>query len=380
MIVVAGHLCLDVIPLITEGAQLEPGRLVEVGPSSFSTGGAVANVGLALARLGVRPSLVGRVGDDPFGEILRSKLGTGPDGAARGGGISVAAGEATSYSIVINRPGYDRTFLHHPGCNDTFSAKDLMSEKVRGAELIHFGYPPLMRRIHEDGGEALAQAFARLREQGTTVALDMAMPDPNGPSGRIDWQSFLSRVLPNVDLFLPSMDEISVMLGSRPDAASLLARSPASVAERLLAAGPAIVGLKLGEQGLYFRTASADRVSTAGRCSPPPSWADRELLSPNFRVEVSGTTGAGDATIAGLLAALTHALPVEEALSVASAVGACSVEGVDAVGGVRSWEETRERIARGWERLPSELVSESGWRLDRETGVFAGPNDLGGNG
>ena len=50
--VVAGHICLDVIPDLS-GSPAEtfqrafaPGRLVEVGPIAFSTGGPVTNTGL----------------------------------------------------------------------------------------------------------------------------------------------------------------------------------------------------------------------------------------------------------------------------------------------------------------------------------------------
>ena len=61
-----------------------------------------------------------------------------------------------------------------------------------------------------------------------------------------------------------------------------------------------------------------------------------------------GTTGAGDATIAGFLTALLRDVPPERALAIAAAVGACNVEAADAVSGVRSWEETLARIDAGW--------------------------------
>ena len=72
-VVVAGHICLDVIPTFapeTRQALLRPGTLVMVGPAQLSPGGAVANVGLALLRLGCRPRLFGKVGDDLFGATL----------------------------------------------------------------------------------------------------------------------------------------------------------------------------------------------------------------------------------------------------------------------------------------------------------------------
>ena len=81
-VVVAGHICIDIIPTIenrpsSTGAFLQPGQLVNVGPAVMATGGAVSNTGLALHRLGVPTSLVGKIGDDLFGrailDVLRSR-------------------------------------------------------------------------------------------------------------------------------------------------------------------------------------------------------------------------------------------------------------------------------------------------------------------
>ena len=79
MIVVAGHLCLDIIPDLSgspSGATLadilRPGQPVNVGPATLSTGGAVSNTGLALHRLGVPVRLMGKVGNDLFGQAIHA--------------------------------------------------------------------------------------------------------------------------------------------------------------------------------------------------------------------------------------------------------------------------------------------------------------------
>ena len=61
--------------------------------------------------------------------------------------------EVTSYTIVISPPGHDRSFLHCPGANETFTAADVPYEQLAGVRLFHFGYPPLMPRMYADGGE-----------------------------------------------------------------------------------------------------------------------------------------------------------------------------------------------------------------------------------
>ena len=74
--IVAGHICLDIIPHfpVDAGAELaaylSPGRLSEVGAATLSTGGAVSNTGLNLKRLGVDTRLMGKMGDDLFGAAI----------------------------------------------------------------------------------------------------------------------------------------------------------------------------------------------------------------------------------------------------------------------------------------------------------------------
>jgi sugar/nucleoside kinase (ribokinase family) len=53
---------------------LLPGGLVEIGPATLATGGCVANTGRALHRLGISTRLLGKIGDDPLGGIVRQEL------------------------------------------------------------------------------------------------------------------------------------------------------------------------------------------------------------------------------------------------------------------------------------------------------------------
>ena len=71
--VVAGHICLDIIPEIRAlppggfNATFLPGHLLEVGPAALSTGGPVSNTGLALHHLGIPTQLICKVGADALG-------------------------------------------------------------------------------------------------------------------------------------------------------------------------------------------------------------------------------------------------------------------------------------------------------------------------
>lgn len=390
-IVVAGHICLDIIPSFPGGGPvhglgeyLMPGKLSEIGPALLSTGGAVSNTGLALYWLGFPVTLMGKVGDDPFGGLILNLLRE--QGERLADGMIVAQSESSSYSVVLSPPGVDRVFLHSTGANDTFAADDVPAASLADAKLFHFGYPPLMRRMYEDEGAELERLLSRAKSEGLTVSLDLARPDPASPAGRADWRAILARVLPHVDAFLPSFEEILYML--RPDRYRELSESLgteellacadgpllSSLSEELLEMGAAVVGLKLGLYGFYLRTsANSDRLRAMGLCAPKgdrlANWLGRELLAPCYQVEVAGTTGAGDCTIAGFLGGLAAGLDVEDALLGAVGTGACNVERADAVSGVRSWAETRARIVAGW-RQSEAVPSLPGWNRASGSGIW----------
>lgn len=352
IVLVAGHLCLDVIPALAGTLEFSPGRLVEAGPATLNTGGAVSNVGRGLRTLGLPVRLVGMVGDDPFGGLVRDLLGD------IGGDLAVCPTAPTSYTVVLSLENTDRMFLHAPGCNDAFGSEDIPESAFDDVSLMHFGYPPLMARMYEDDGRELETLLKRAKERVPIVSLDLSLPDPDRASGQADWPAILSRALPHVDVFLPSVDELMFCL-DRPmfDAlagASLGHLPPARVealADKALALGPKAVGIKVGERGFLLKT--ADGAETFGR-----GWGNVTLWHPCFQVEVAGTTGSGDATIAGFLFGLMQGFGPLDSCRAAVAVGACGVEAADAVSGILPWEETTARIEAGWPSLAVALPSE----------------------
>jgi sugar/nucleoside kinase (ribokinase family) len=392
--VVAGHICLDIIPtLVGSTVTLAPGRLLEAGKAVLSTGGSVSNTGLALHKLGLSTRLMGKVGIDLFGQAIIQVLESFDTGLARG--MVVVPGESSSYSVIISPPQTDRVIIHSPGCNDTFGAEDIRYDMLERAGLFHFGYPPLMARMYHKNGAELVEIFKRAKACGATTSLDFSMPDPTSTSGQADWRAILAAVLPYVDIFCPSVEELLLVL-RRPLFEKLSHKSgsfldlllPDVVSElgsELLEMGAKIVGLKAGHRGLYLRTAEIALLERMGRVQPGKlsAWANRELWAPCFSTQVVGTTGSGDATIAGFLFGLLRGMSAEAALSAACAVGACSVEAADALSGITSWPAILERIATGWPRLILKGKHKSaldmqhfGWQWQEFQEVWMGPKDL----
>jgi sugar/nucleoside kinase (ribokinase family) len=149
-----------------------------------------------------------------------------------------------------------------------------------------------------------------------------------------------------------------------------------TLADRVLSMGPPVAVVKLGDQGMYLRT-SAGGAALDWLCDTLSldrvAWRDREVLAPCFRPDrIAGTTGSGDCTIAGLLAAMLRSEDPVPVATAATAVGACSVEAPDATGGVPPWHHVAARLAAGWPRLPQSaaLTGPVGWQRDNNGTLF----------
>jgi sugar/nucleoside kinase (ribokinase family) len=364
-IIVGGTLCLDLLPemgTVPLATLASPGKMAEVGALRISTGGAVSNTGLALHRLGVKVRLLATVGDDLLGQVIIAFLKDRDETLAEL--ISVRAGQSSSYSVLLSPENTDRIILHNSGTNASFGADQVDLSLVKQAKIFHLGYPTLHVPLIKDDGRALTAMFRDIQASGVVTSMDMSLPDPSKPSGRADWPVIFGNVLPHTGFFLPSIEEITFMMRrSDYDAwdGQVLPHITRDylngLAGELIDMGAAVVGFKLGELGLYLRTAPAgglDRL--AGLELDPARWADVELWAPIFEVEVAGTVGAGDSAYAGFLAAVLRGLDPGDAIRWACAVGACNVEAADSTSGVRNWEETAARLRAGWatsqRRLP----------------------------
>lgn len=384
--IIAGTICLDIRPDLSKVPEgqfltlLQPGKLIRVNGVSLTVGGAVGNAGLALHRLGTPVKLMGKIGTDRFGGLIQDILTEEDEHLA--GNLVQDPGGTTSFSIILNPPGFDRTFLHAPGVNDLFYASDLPRATLKTADLLHFGYPSLMRSIYRNGGGELVSILQRIRREGLTTSLDFSLPDLSSPAAQVDWPEVLASSLPLADLFAPSVDELVFMLdratfdqlSSDPQRPLHEVVSPEllhGLSDEVLSYGVKALLVKLGRRGVYLRTAGASTWERGGRglAGLGADWHSRELWAPAYQVEVAGTTGAGDAAVAGFLSSVLRGASPETALRMAAAVGAACVEAGNVLVGVDDWERMLARVEAGWETLPLNLTG-AGWRKDEKNGLW----------
>ncbi|MEA3400262.1 MAG: sugar kinase [Armatimonadota bacterium] len=300
--------------------QPEHGRLMLVDEMGIGIGGCAANAGIGLAKMGVDTAIMGKVGDDGFGRFLREAM---QEEGIDTSGIRVSEEKGTSATMIMIDSQGERTFMHCIGANATMRPQDIDMRQVAAAEIFHFAGALVMPGF--DGPPA-ASVMKAAQEAGTTTALDVVWDD----TGR--WMELLEPVLPYTDIFLPSLAEAVEITGET---------DPGAVAEVLMDHGVKTVGLKMGEEGCYVRT------------------ADHEIRAPAYDVEVIDGTGSGDAFVAGFLLGSLAGWELEDVAHFANAVGALCVTAPGTTTGLRDFEGTIdflvEREGERWRELAGQV-------------------------
>ena len=365
-IIAAGHICLDITPVFPEnrtdavGDLLRPGKLIQTEGADVHTGGSVANTGLAMKLLGADVTLMGKIGNDEFGGMVLNILSR--YGAQDG--MLVTEGESTSYSVILAIPGNDRIFLHNPGANNTFCSGDIPLQALEEAALFHFGYPPLMRNMYEHEGKELFRILKRAKEAGAATSLDMAAVDPATPAGMADWEEILEMIMPYVDFFAPSAEELCFMLdkerfedwqkraGDRDITEILdIEKDIRPLAEQCMNFGAKVLLIKCGAKGMYYRTADRIALLDVGKKAELDilGWSGKEGFEKSYVPErVLSGTGAGDTSIAAFLTAMLEGYTLEDSMRLAAATGASCVAAYDALSGLKRFEVLQKKIGAGW--------------------------------
>ena len=366
-IVVAGLVCVDVTPQFLHKNTrdfhelLQPGKVVGTKGITISAGGAVANTGLGIAKLGGNVHLMTKIGNDFLGEFLEREFKKYSVSST----ILHTDQGSTSYSIVLAVPGYDRIFLHDTGCNDCFSWRELDDQVIREACIFHFGYPQSMRQFYQNGAKELIEMYRHIKELGTATSLDMAIAAPGGEASRVNWRDAVKGVIPYVDIFLPSIEELSYAVDPTGflelnKKAAEQKKSFAEVvsleyvkeqADRLMEWGGKIVLIKCGTQGMFLKTASQEALLEigGGLTEAFENWGSQELFMSCFEPEcVKSGTGAGDVSIAAFLLALQRKYSLKRCVELAAASGASCVASYDALSNIPRLEELNYKIEQGW--------------------------------
>jgi fructokinase len=290
-VLVAGETLIDFLPDRT-------GSLASVESFERRAGGAPANVAVALQRLDEPPTLWSRVGDDQFGDFLVDRLaGAGLDTTH----VERDPAANTGLAFVAHDDDADRSFtFYRDGTADTrLEPETLADETLASHDWVHVGGVTL---ADEPARTATLDLAERARSADCTVSFD--------PNARPElWDAFDFR-----ESCLTAFGLADVVKLTPEDAATAdLPTDPPALARAVADHGPHTVLVTMGSEGAYAYATSA------------ASWTrgdSLEVTHGSYDVDVVDTTGAGDAFTAGVLAALTSAETLGEALSFGNAVAA----------------------------------------------------------
>ena len=266
------------------------GPLQHARTMTLGIGGAESNVAIALKRLGVDSTWIGKVGTDSLGDLVEREI--------RAEGVQAIAlrdPEApTSLMVKEHRTSTDTRIWYYRRDNagSKLNASDIDPALIRDAALLHVtGISPA---LSAGMSEAIDRAVAIARDAGVIVSFDLNF------RGRL-WTREAAklaylRLIPQADIVFAGDDEAAIAVGS--------ADAPLELAHRLVGLGAGQAIIKLGSRGAVAVVDGSEY--------------ERHAIP----VDAIDTVGAGDAFVAGYLAEYLAGTDVPTRLTTAVTVGA----------------------------------------------------------
>ncbi|MFP2934697.1 carbohydrate kinase family protein, partial [Pyxidicoccus sp. 3LG] len=228
-VVCFGETLVDFLPLA-------PGQRVRDVPAWHPcTGGSPANVAVGLARLGLRPAMVGVVGSDEFGHFLRERLG------AEGVDVSHLrqTSEARTGLVFISvdaRGERSFTFFRTRSAEFLLGDADVDPAFLLRAKVVHCGSNSLQR---QEARDAAVRMLTVARDADRIVSCDPNLRLHAWDDSR-ELKGLLGRMLPLCTVVKLSEEEIGYVTGTEV---------PDEALTRLAAMGVLLPVVTLGERG-----------------------------------------------------------------------------------------------------------------------------------
>jgi ribokinase len=250
---------------------------------SLGQGGSAANSALVLAKLGIKTGMIGRTGDDRWGEVARASLGSfGVDLRS----VSTDQEVSTGLIFIPITSSGERTLFSYRGANTRIKPEDIDPNLISSAHMLHLsGY----NFLFSPQKEAAWWAVETARANNTRLSLD------SGEAPVFQAKNELQRLLPMLDILVLGEQEALTLTGAGTIPAAL---------GTMLDQGVRVIGLKLGRAGCRM----------AGHGG--------QVTIPSFDVSPIDTTGAGDAFSAGLIYSFLNKFDLLPAGLFANALGA----------------------------------------------------------
>ena len=285
-----------------------PGELVVVDDLPLDAGGCAVNTGVSLTKLGAKVALIGKVGNDVFGDFIINLMG---ERGLATSGIRRSQTSPTSRTMIIPVIGQDRRFIHTFGANAELTYEDVDLDLVAKGKVLYVGGYLGIPRLDQ---AALVNLLSFAKAQGARTVLDVIVPS----TASYDLDDVLGRALPHTDVFLPNDDEAALLTGEK---------DPEKQAAAFLSKGCSTAVITMGERGVLAKTAT------------------QTVRAPAFQVHSVDPSGAGDAFDAGFIMGLLKGWDLVKSVEFACALGASATMKLGCTPGVFTLAEARAFLA-----------------------------------
>jgi len=262
-----------------------------------SYGGKGANQAVAVAKLHGSADMIGAVGNDEFGKLLKANL---ENNAVCTKGVKIA--DTNSGVAVITVCGGDNHIILDGGANDAVSPAwiDENIDLIKNADIVVFQLEIPM--------ETIIYAAKKAKDYGCKVLLNPA------PAAKLP-----EELLALTDIIIPNEHEAAIITGCSDEEEALKA---------LWDDGKRTVIITLGSKGCMYNEGTMIKTQSS------------------FPVKAVDSTAAGDSFIGGYCSVIAESGSMEEAIRFATAVSAITVSRPGASASIPTRKEAEAFLAK----------------------------------
>ena len=261
----------------------------------YANGGKGANQATALAKLGAKVKMIGKVADDPNGAKLLENLEKNNIDIS---GVATDGSQTGLAAIIIDGDGRNRIVVYE-GANSEIEPQKAVSDMGTDIDLLLLQF--------ETNEEVVINCVNHAVKQGITTVIDC------GPA-----KNFALEKMQGATILSPNESETKALTGIYPDKEENILKASKILEERSKAK---YIVLKLGERG----------------CS---LWDSKELkLFPPYKSNIVDTTAAGDCFTAALALEYIKSGDIEKACDFGNRAGSIAVSRMGAQSSMPTFEE-----------------------------------------
>ena len=279
-ICVIGSLNMDLV--VNVDTMPKPGQTIIGSNFKEVPGGKGANQAVAMARLNGNVSMIGKVGEDGFGQTLINSLKNDKVDTTY---IQTAKG-ATGVALITVDKNAQNSIVVSPGANFEVKEDDIDNniEAIKNSDIVVLQLETPLNTIK--------YALNKAKELNKYTILNPA------PAVKLD-----DEIIKNVDLLTPNETELEIISGVSIETEEDIQKA----AQIMIEKGVKELMVTLGSKGsLYINK-------------------EKSMFKKAYKVEAVDTTAAGDSYTGALAVALSQEKCIEDAMDFASKVGALSV-------------------------------------------------------